>query len=170
MSRELSSFKDIAEGFQAFERGEIDIDLFDDVLHTVLSYHLMDLGDLNAAPRPVALFYAARTLEFDVGNGGFAQAAYNYPDWFGLAAEGYRAFDLPLAAERIEKARTLLPGERRLFTATRIGHLFEQFQESRLAKLDSDLDGCGWWAIEARIAYAVRHKDSFLAPGYHVLD
>ena len=170
MARKLSSFKELADAFSAFESGEIDIELFDDVVHIVLSYHLGDISDLQAAPRPVALFYAARTIEFDVGNGGFAQAAYNYPDWFQLAAEGYREFGLPDAAQLIDNAAAMLSRERRFFTATKIGQLFGQFQESKLARLDSELDACDWWAIEQRIAYALRNRESFLAPDFRVPD
>jgi hypothetical protein len=168
MARKLSSFKDVADAFSAFENGEIAIGLFDDALHVVLSHHLHGIAELLKAPRPVALFYAARYIEFEVGNGGFSQAAYNRPDWFGLAAEGYREFGLPQAAQLIDKAAAMLASERRSFTATEIGELFEQFQESKLAELDNELDSCGWWATEQRIAYVMANRESFLEPDYRI--
>ncbi|MDA9865414.1 DMP19 family protein [bacterium] len=166
--RKLSSFNDLDDAFLAFDKGDVDRDMLDDALHTVLSHHIWDAPTLLKAPRPVANFHAARTIEFDVGNGGFAQAAYNNPDFFDFAAEGYRAFGLMDAAKLIDKAATMLPRERRFFSATKIGELFEQFQESKLSKLDANLDRVGWWAIEQRISYALTHRDAFLEPDYRI--
>lgn len=166
MSRRISSFSDLNDAFACYDAGTITIETFDDVLEYILRDHLYDLETLAQAPRPVALFYAARTLEFDVGNGGFAQAAYNLPDWFDLAAEGYRALNLAKAADLIERAAALVNSERASFTANQIDKLFGQFKESRLKKLDDELDDCGFWAMEERIAYALAHREDFLKPDF----
>ena len=164
--RPINSFHELEEAFACFDAGEISEERFDDVVAILLSYHLFGPQELATAPEEVALWYAARTMEFDVGNGGFPQAAYNIPDWFGWSAAGYRALGLPDAASLVDQAARLLPQARKGFTAIDIGGLFTQFRESKLAALDARLDDVGWWALEARIAYLKANRDVFIRSGF----
>jgi len=50
---------------------------------------------------------STRCDAFNVFNGGFAQAAYNIPDWFELAAVGYERLGRPMGADRIRQATEL---------------------------------------------------------------
>jgi hypothetical protein len=109
------------------------------------------------------LYYASRFLQWEVGNGGFAQAAYNIPEWFQLAASGYDELGLPDFATLIREAMTLLPTENRetTFDAREIGDLFEQFSESKLAQLDERLDETEWEVTAVRLQYVRENRQAF---------
>ena len=110
------------------------------------------------------MYYASRYMAWEVGNGGFAQAAYNIPEWFDLAALGYERLGLQRAAALIREAIAILEHEEnrsKTFTATEIGELFQQFADSKLAKLDDRLDEVGWWATEQRLDYVRANRDAF---------
>jgi Domain of unknown function (DUF4375) len=146
-------FVSIAALMDADERGELDNGKFDDELWFFLIERISTPEDARHFPKPVLLYYSSRYVEWEVGNGGFAQAAYNIPEWFDLAALGYAELGLHSFAALIREAMTLLPIENRetTFDAEEIGELFEQFSESKLALLDDRLDGTGWEADEHRL-------------------
>jgi hypothetical protein len=150
--------------FQADLAGEISSDDFDDALYFGLIDHLEDSSTFPNHPLPAVNYIASRMLEWEVGNGGFSQAAYNIPDWFSPAAQGYNAIGLPKAAALIQKAQKLIhKGEAKGFLARNIGDLFAQFNESKLAKLneEAELERVGWWAIEKRLQYVRENKAAF---------
>ena len=153
----------IAALVDADERGDIDDDTFDDELWIMLMDKIDGPEDRRKFDEPVMVFYASRLMEWEVANGGFAQAAYNYPEWFGLAAWAYRQLGIEKAAGLIEEGIPLLAEEDRekAFTACEIGGLFKQFSESTLAELDERVDESGWWATEIRLKHARQHRDSF---------
>jgi hypothetical protein len=100
-----------------------------------------------------------------VGNGGFAQAAYNAREWFEAGALGYEALGLPLAAERIRTAISLVSHGAANFTRgpdVTIEQVFSEFTESALSALDEGLDSIGWWATERRVAYVRANRESFV--------
>ena len=163
--RPLKSITSMAEAFEAHDAGEIDAPRLDDAIWLVLTGMVGSASDLAKLPGPVADYYASRYLQFEVGNGGFAQAAYNIPDYFGPAAKGYRARGLPEAAALIDKAALIVEEERAKFDADDIGDLFEQFEDSELADFDEELDDVGFWADESRLAHVLRHRDTFLSVG-----
>jgi hypothetical protein len=147
----------------ADERGELEINRFDDELWLLLIQSVDSVDDCARYGEPVVLYYASRYLEGDVGNGGFAQAAYNCPELFEPAARAYDQLGLPQAAGLIRAAMSLLAKENRTttFVAEEIGELFSQFADGELAKLDKRLDESGFWAIDARIRYVRQHRDAF---------
>ncbi|MFY7940757.1 MAG: DMP19 family protein, partial [Burkholderiaceae bacterium] len=140
----------------AEERGEVSTELLDDLLW----YFMTERGGPAESPDnstgPIRDYVASRLIEWEVGNGGFAQAAYNCPEWLEAAAQGYDRLALPKAAERIREACRHIANEPNEFTkepGTTIEKVFSEFSESNLSKLDEGLNEIGWWAIEKRIAY-----------------
>ncbi|NNE88427.1 MAG: DUF4375 domain-containing protein [Silicimonas sp.] len=156
----MSENDSISSLIDAYKIGDMSLTGFDDAFWLVMSDKVGNPHDLDPAS-PVALYYASRYMEWDVANGGFSQAAYNIPDLFALAAAGYRAMNLNAAADLIDKAAGLADNERKGFTASTIGKLFQQFSESKLAGLDAQLDRAGWWATEQRVGYAIQHRKVF---------
>jgi len=139
---------------------------FDDQLWLLLTDRVETPEQAAALPEPVWVYLASRWLEWEVGNGGFAQAAYNIPDWFSLAERAYRTLELDAAADLIARASKLIAkGDSRGFVARKLGELFEQFTESKLAKLDAELDAAGWWADDVRVAYVRRKRAAFRGLG-----
>jgi hypothetical protein len=148
------------------EAGALDDEAggFDDQLWGLLWQRIESPRQAESYPEPVWVYFASRYMEWEVGNGGFPQAAYNIPDWFPLAAEAYRRLGLEAAGALIDRAHKLvISGESRegRFTARTIGRLFRQFRESRLAGFDALLDEVGWWAEKVRLAYVRRNRSSF---------
>lgn len=159
-------YASVAALMDADEANPLEEDDLDDQLWKLLCLKVEDLQSLSGWPAEVAGFYASRLMEWEVGNGGFAQAAYNIPDWFGIAALGYEALELPAAAERIRVAEELALGEREKFSflkrrRAKINKIFSAFEESRLNELNTGLDELGWWATSARLAYVRRHRQIF---------
>ena len=148
----------------ADKAGALDDDRFDDELWIVLTDLISTPDQAKEFPEPIWIYLASRWIEWEVGNGGFAQAAFNIPEWFPLAAEAYKKLGLNEASQLILEAEKLMrSGDKRdgNFTASDIGDLFQQFSESDIAKLDSRLDQVGWWADEIRLAYVRKNRDAF---------
>ena len=126
-------FTSVAALMDADERGELDDSTLDDELWVFLNERISTPQDGSHFPKPVLLYYASRYVQWEVGNGGFAQAAYNIPEWFELGSLGYDELGLHRFAALIREAMALLPGENRetTFDAEEIGELFEQFAESK---------------------------------------
>jgi len=145
---------------------------FDDALWLLLCGFVDSPSDLYRYDPPVRVYYASRLLQWEVGNGGFAQAAYNIPDWFDLAAQGYEALKRPQAAQLIREAIKLLPAERDtlkrkgLYTAT-IGRDFDHFRESRITALDDRIPQDDWEIDDQRVEYVRKHRDAFRKVGTH---
>jgi hypothetical protein len=62
----------------------------DDAVWLDLSKEITVPSELQRFELPVTVYFASRLLQWEVGNGGYAQAAINVPEWFELAALGYR--------------------------------------------------------------------------------
>jgi hypothetical protein len=141
---------------------------FDDELWLLLCRRISSPALAADYPEPVIVYFATRYLQWEVGNGGFAQAAYNIPDWFALAEAGYRELGKDASAALIRHAMKLLPEERQelkrrgLFSAG-IGRVFEHFQTSRMAALDQRIVEADWYIDEERVAYVRRNRESFVA-------
>ena len=153
-----------ADLFDQFSSGRLDTDDFDtalwDFVCTLLARPNVTYEGL---PEPVRLFYASRFVQWDVGNGGFSQAAYNVSELFEDARCGYLALGLTDSATLSARAQQLIKEGHADFSEdpNDIGELFEEFSESELAKLDVGLDAAGWWATEKRSAYALANRASF---------
>jgi len=88
----------------------LDDDDFDHAVFCGLLDRISTPRDLEQFPPQVGFYFASRLLQNDVCNGGFAQAAFNMPEWFDLAAAGYRALGKNRSAEIIQEVKDLLPG------------------------------------------------------------
>lgn len=141
---------------------------FDDALWLLLCD--LSLRELEQLPPPVRHYFASRYLQWDVGNGGFAQAAYNIPEFFGPAADGYEALGYRDAARLIRDAMKYLPKERaelerkNLLSAT-IDKVFDHFNESRMAAFDAKIREMPWEIDAERVAYVRKHRDVFRSLG-----
>jgi hypothetical protein len=162
----LPSFETMRALIEHDEATPLDWTDLDDALWRMLSERLHSPETARECPEPVAFYYASRCIQWQVGNGGFAQAAHNIPEWFELAERGYRALGKDQAALLIAEARAMLPDEREtlhrrgLLKAT-IGKVFRHFEQSRMARLDARVPACDWECDQDRVAYVRRHRDAF---------
>jgi len=149
------------------ETSPMERDNFDDALWLLLCEKVTSPEDLEAFRPPVGVYFASRYLEWEVGNGGFAQAAYNIPGWFELAAIGYAALGKPKAVQLIREAQALLTNERKvsenkgLLNGAAIGDVFSHFNESSMAVLDTRIPEDEWWIDDERVDYVRNNKDAF---------
>jgi len=161
MSAQFLSMNDVLE---ADARGELDDEVFDDELWMCLTSESGPLTPSALEPA-VRTYVASRIIEGNVGNGGFAQAAYNSSEWFEDAAIAYEVMGLPLAGDRIRKAMSLIADGAANFTRDQgvgIGEVFDEFSESALSDLDKGLEEIGWWATtEPRVAHVRANRDAF---------
>jgi hypothetical protein len=161
-----SQFASIRALFATDAIAEMPYEKFDDELWFLLCNRVSSPSDLESLPAPVQHYFASRLLEWDVGNGGFAQAAYNSANWFPLAAAGYEALGLPRSAALIRDAIRWLPSERReiekkgLFAAT-IGQVFDHFRDSKMEMFNDRIVSAEWYVDELRVKYARANRDSF---------
>src|SRR5512134_3828974 len=88
---------------------------FDDAVWGVLC-NIVDFDapdSIVTLPEPVWVYFTTRLLEWEVGNGGFAQAVMNIPDWFELAVKGNEIFGKPHLAAFIRSVAEFSIGERK---------------------------------------------------------
>jgi hypothetical protein len=163
--RQLShaSLTDLLEADRAIQ---MEDDELDDRLWAVVSHACSDVARREHLPEPIRMYYAGRLIEWEVGNGGFAQAAFNVPDLLGDAAKAYELLSLPEAAQRVRKAQKIVERGRSGLVRSiglTIAEVFAQFRKSPLAKLDEGLDEIGWWAVRPRMAYVRTHREVFIS-------
>ena len=141
--------------------------LFDTELWMLLSARITHPAELEDYPHPVGVYLASRWLEWEVGNGGFAQAAYNIPEWFELAAIGYAALGKPKAVALIGEALQMLTEEHEalkekgLLNRPAIHEVFQHFSASAMSLLDDRIPDDEWWIDDERVEYVRKHRDSF---------
>ncbi len=93
-------------------------------------------------PESVRFFYACYDLNHQVGNGGFAQAAYNVPQLIPVAQKAFEHFGRKKAAALCQKALSMLPAElaehlaKGLTDTESLEDVFDHLDESAMAKLD----------------------------------
>jgi len=149
------------------EASPLERGTFDDALWLLLSGRITDPSQLDNYPHPVGVYLASRWLQWEVGNGGFAQAAYNIPEWFEMAAIGYAALGKPKAVALIKEALQMLSSERDilmrkgLLNDTTIREVFRHFSESDMAALDARIPDDEWEIDEERVAYVRKNRDAF---------
>ncbi len=146
------------------ERNTLPDERLDDQLWILMIKRVKSPFDVVSLPEPAWVYYASRKMEWEVGNGGFAQAAFNIPEWFPMAEVAYRKLGLEKAAELIRSAGRGVSEARTWrvrLTELTIGPLFQLFRESKLAFLDSKINDVEWWADGVRIPYVRSHRDEF---------
>lgn len=155
----------ISSHFDSFISEQIDVsDLDTELWDTVLDALEKNGENLNSLPLSVRLFYASRSLEWEVANGGFSQAAFNIPELFPLAREWYSGVGIKDAADLIACAEQFIrDGEAEFKTTCNgdIGGLFEEFLESKLSTLDPLAWSSGLDGTDRRVEYAVEHRSDF---------
>jgi hypothetical protein len=106
--------------------------------------------DFPRWPEKVQFFYACYDLNFQVGNGGFAQAAYNVPQLIPVAQKAFEYFGRAEAALLCREALSRLPAElaehlAKGFTGSEsLEDVFEHFSESDMADLDERITMDFW--------------------------
>ncbi len=117
-------------------------------------------------PESVQLFYATYDINYQVVNGGFAQAAYNVPQLLPIAQKAFERFGREQAAERCERAVLMLSAEIRdhlakgLRNRPSLDDVFEHFNESEMAQLDENLPR-EFWADDALRQLVLQHQIDF---------
>jgi uncharacterized protein DUF4375 len=139
---------------------------FDDALWGVVSEYA-DISSIVDLPEPVRVYFATRLVEWDVGNGGFAQAAMNYLDVFEHVAKGFESLGKPDIAALIRAAAEVAESEQANIDEARAGGVegaFEYFREGdAFDAFDKRLDEVGWFENgEARLSYVRAHRDDFV--------
>lgn len=117
-------------------------------------------------PQSVRDFWACFILNLQVGNGGFAQAAYNVPHLILVAQAAFERLGRPRAAELCRRAVAMLPAELAEHAAKGFGdgetleEVFAHFDDSAMAALDQELPA-EFWADDALQALVERHREEF---------
>jgi Domain of unknown function (DUF4375) len=139
---------------------------FDDALWGVVSVY-GDISTIGDLPEPVRVYFATRLVEWDVGNGGFAQAAMNYLAVFEHAAKGFESLGKPDIAALIRAAAKVAEREQANIDEARAGGVegaVEYFREGdAFDEFDERLGDVGWFENgEARLSYVRAHRDDFI--------
>jgi hypothetical protein len=140
-----------------------DVD-FDDALWLALCDRIGGPKSLANLPHPVGVYYATRLVEWEVGNGGFAQAAFNIPHWIDAAITGFEELAKPAVAALIREAKNLVQQEAQRLGAAREGGIenaFAYFSDSPFGALDSRIEEVGFWSDSERLAYVRANRDAF---------
>ncbi len=117
-------------------------------------------------PQSVQFFYACYDINYQVGNGGFAQAAYNVPELLPVAKRAFEQFGRKKAADLCQRAITMLPAELQAHLAKglkdrpSLDEVFKHFDESKMAVLDKDLPE-EFWADDALQQLVEQHRTDF---------
>jgi hypothetical protein len=117
-------------------------------------------------PESVRLFYACYDINYQVGNGGFAQAAYNVPELLPVAQKAFERFGRNQAADLCRRAISMLPIElqdhfaKGLRGRPSLDDVFKHFSESQMAQLDEDLPQ-EFWADDALQQLVQQHRTDF---------
>ena len=107
-------------------------------------------NDFPRWPESVRFFYACYDLNFQVGNGGFPQAAYNVPELIPVAQKAMEHFGCMEAAALCQEAVSMLPAElvehlaKGLSINKSLQNVFDHFTESRMAELDGRIPREFW--------------------------
>jgi hypothetical protein len=109
-----------------------------------------DMPPISVWPQSVRYFYACYDINFQVGNGGFAQAAYNVPELIPIALEAFEHFECKDAIKLLRNVIDALPNELSEHDAKGFGYdetleeVFEHFASSDLSAFDEDLPEDFW--------------------------
>jgi hypothetical protein len=160
-------FESISALMQADAAGSLNDEELDVHLGWFLARRLgHSPADCTTVPEPVVTFWATRLMQHDVWNGGFAQAAFNIPEWFAVAADGFEKLGRPAAAERIRRAAEVSKDEQASVNwlkrrRAQVRAIFSHFKDSSLRALDQNLDDIGWDITAVRLQLVRNNRDAF---------
>lgn len=145
--------------------GEITDDQFDDELWLALCERITDIQSLAELPVPVKTYYASRYVEWEVGNGGFAQAALNVPEWLEPSAQAFEVLGKPKIAKLIRQALQIYAKEESPLPDVKPGaepELSDWFYENEFNKLDEQIESVDFWSDSTRLAYVRNNRQAFI--------
>lgn len=144
-----------------------DYDIAEDVAQAIYE-RVEDLPPIAQWDAPVRNFFSLYELNFQVGNGGFAQAAYNTPELLPLAEKAFVDLGCDDAARLCRTAMEMLPRDAAERSAqgvdqtTSVGDAFEFFNNSDMASLESGIPDEFW--VEERLShYVLTNREAFLS-------
>jgi hypothetical protein len=156
--------RSLRELLEQDETAPFEDHVLDDAVWLALCERVSTPKDIEQFQPPVAIYYASRLLQWDVCNGGFAQAAFNIPEWFELAATGYSVLGKNESAQIIREVKDLLAGNQEAVRRLRDGdsewedyfgdHVFSMFDDRVFASDEWEID-------RERIAYVRANRDAF---------
>jgi hypothetical protein len=167
----MSSYRyDFNEIFDAHVPGPYDPERreFIEQIASALYERVEELPAIEEWPAPVRQFYALYDFNFQVGNGGFAQAAYNVPYLFPIVLNTFEILGLEDAAAICRKALAMLPDEinsqieKGIIDTDSLEDVFEHFDDSELAELDEAIPD-EFWADDKLQQLAQENQDAFLS-------
>ena len=127
-----------------------------------------DLPSISDWPTVVRYFFACYDLNYQVGNGGFAQAAYNVPELFPIAVEAFEYFGHQEAAQLCRTAISMLPPElaehfeKGLADSPDLQEVFDHFDDSAMQTLDEQIPDNFW--VDDRLQQLVeQNRNEFLS-------
>jgi len=127
-----------------------------------------DLPSICDWPTVVRYFFACYDLNYQVGNGGFAQAAYNVPELFPIAVEAFEYFGHQEAAQLCQTAIAMLPPElaehfkKGLTDSPDLQEVFDHFDDSAMQTLDEQIPDNFW--VDDRLQQLVEeNRNEFLS-------
>ncbi len=137
-------------------------DFVEDVASALYERH----EQFSGWPECVQFFYACYDINYQVGNGGFAQAAYNVPELLPVAKRAFDQFGRKKAAALCQRAIAMLPTDVQAHLAKglkdrpSLEEVFKHFDESKMAVLDKDLPE-EFWADDALQQLVERNRAAF---------
>src|SRR5262249_31710528 len=100
----MTQFNSVSEIIERDEDAPMSVDDFNDTLWERLADIAPAHEKLNTFPTAVRFYYTGRYIKWQIGNGGFAQAAYNCPELFIHGVEAYTAINMPDMSKLLAKA------------------------------------------------------------------
>jgi len=136
---------------------------FDDALWLALCERVKSIADLGALPEVAKNYYASRYVEWEVGNGGFAQSVLNIPEYLEPGAQGFEALGKTEVASRIREALTIYKAEVAALPEVKPGNepaLSDYFLNNAFSHLDEGLEGIGFWSDAERVLYVRSNREA----------
>jgi hypothetical protein len=134
---------------------------FDDALWTLTCRAVKVDPKFQSIPEPLMVYYVTRYLTWEIGNGGFAQAAMNVPHLFEPAALGYETLGRPDLSAFIREVSVVVKSEAdRIKEAAITGDdTFAYFREGTFARFDEQTKQNGWYDTDGvRLEYVKTHE------------
>jgi hypothetical protein len=140
---------------------------FIEQIASALYERLEELPALEQWPEGVRKFFVLYEFNYQVGNGGFAQAAYNTPNLFPIALEAYESLGLHEAASLCRRAWEMLPAEltsqieKGVIDSDSLEEVFEHFDDSEMSALDESIPD-EFWVDDVLQSIAEKHSAEFM--------